>query len=434
MRFERLVIDGGDAGTFALDFHPRLTVIAGVGRAEREGLMAELVGTLGASRTGGHLEWADDQGRHLAVFRPHGARHRVVDVDAGIDVSDAYRAPTGEIDLLAHEGFDQLTAKRRLRLSGADLAQTSQSSATIRRLAGVDPTELWRAADAVRASEADLQRLAEEVGSAPEDLALVERIEHRHTEFEAAQEHHERLRRLSFRFAFAVIVAAVPAAWLAGLAPALGLITLAVAATAGSLIVWMRMRQAQAAEREALEEAGADSYLGFHLQRVNSLLASDQSRKRLTVAADNHRAATNAWRALAGDVDVDWALEHRDEVVAAARLRAETKLAEAGGDDLVTALAQELVVRLGEARRIARSGECLPIVFDEPFGGFDSSVTSALLELISQASDRQQIVLLTDDPDVVSWARLESITGNLAVVEPSGRAEERTRTRSRIVL
>ena len=55
MRFERLVIEAGD-NTFNLDFHNRLTVISGVGRLEREGLISELVGSLSASRAGVHAE------------------------------------------------------------------------------------------------------------------------------------------------------------------------------------------------------------------------------------------------------------------------------------------------------------------------------------------------------------------------------------------
>ena len=87
MRYERLVIDAGGDTTFALEFHPRLTVVTGVGRLEREGLMSELVGVLSSNRSGGALEVTDDHGRHLAIFRPQGKRHMVVDIDAGTDVS-----------------------------------------------------------------------------------------------------------------------------------------------------------------------------------------------------------------------------------------------------------------------------------------------------------------------------------------------------------
>ncbi|HSL56352.1 MAG TPA: hypothetical protein VK866_00775 [Acidimicrobiales bacterium] len=429
MRYERLVIDGGRAGSFALDFHHRVTVIAGVGRVEREGLMAELVGVLGSSRAGGHIEIEDDRGRHLAVFRPHGARHRVVDIDAGVDVSASFRGDDGSIDLLAREGLDQLTAKRRLRVTASDLAQSSRSAAIVRRLAAVPQPSLWQAAERVRTAEATLQSLAEEAGTAPEDLEVVDGIERRHAAFEAAQERHERVRRLTFLVATVCTIAAVPAAMFIGTSAALLLIVPASLITAASLVMWRKMEGARAAEQEALEQAGANSYLGFHLQRVNSLLSSDQNRKRLMSAAEAHRGALATWAELAGDAQVSWALDHQEEILAAARLRASTGSLDPtdAADDLQAILAQELVVRLGEARRVAASGETMPLVLDDPFTGFDSSMKPALLELISDASKRQQIVLLTEDPDVAAWARLEALTGNLAVVEPSaapGRAAD----------
>ena len=60
-----------------------------------------------------------------------------------------------------------------------------------------------------------------------------------------------------------------------------------------------------------MKAAGAQSYLGFHLQRVNGLLASDQHRKRLMRAAEEHRESVAAWRALVGDV-VQRTLRPRD--------------------------------------------------------------------------------------------------------------------------
>ena len=80
VRYERLVIQAG-SNSFSLALHPRLTVIAGVGGVERDGLVGELIGALGSSRTGVHAEIIQDSGRHLAVFRPDGGRHRVVDID-----------------------------------------------------------------------------------------------------------------------------------------------------------------------------------------------------------------------------------------------------------------------------------------------------------------------------------------------------------------
>ena len=71
VHFERLVIEAGKR-TYALDLHRRLTVIAGVGHLEREGLITELIGGLSAGRSGVHLEIASDAGQRYAIFRPAG--------------------------------------------------------------------------------------------------------------------------------------------------------------------------------------------------------------------------------------------------------------------------------------------------------------------------------------------------------------------------
>ena len=83
-----------------------------------------------------------------------------------------------------------------------------------------------------------------------------------------------------------------------------------------------RAETARKAEAEALADAGAQSYLGFHLQRVNGMLSSDQARKRLIAVGRRRTArAPRRWKALAGDVPVDWALDHHEEITAAARVR-----------------------------------------------------------------------------------------------------------------
>ena len=64
-----MVIEAG-RHTIALDLHPRLTVITGVGDLERESLAGELLGAMGRSRPGVHVEVTTDDGRHLALM-PH---------------------------------------------------------------------------------------------------------------------------------------------------------------------------------------------------------------------------------------------------------------------------------------------------------------------------------------------------------------------------
>src|SRR3954471_12555969 len=68
MRYQRLVLEHGNVA-FTLPLHHRLTVIGGVGRGEREGLVGELLGALAGNRRGVRLEVVDDDGRRLLIDR-----------------------------------------------------------------------------------------------------------------------------------------------------------------------------------------------------------------------------------------------------------------------------------------------------------------------------------------------------------------------------
>jgi len=68
MRFERLTLVQG-RHALTLGFHPCLTVIAGVGPEEREGLTGELLGALAGTRRGATLELVDDTGQQFAIHR-----------------------------------------------------------------------------------------------------------------------------------------------------------------------------------------------------------------------------------------------------------------------------------------------------------------------------------------------------------------------------
>jgi hypothetical protein len=46
-----------------------------------------------------------------------------------------------------------------------------------------------------------------------------------------------------------------------------------------------------------------------------------------------------------------------------------------------------------------------------------------VLEVLGRLSERQQVVVVTDDLEVVSWAKLEAMTGSVAVIDVNpGRA------------
>ena len=162
---------------------------------------------------------------------------------------------------------------------------------------------------------------------------------------------------------------------------------------------------------------------GFHLDRVNSLLANDRARRVLLEAADVHRAARSEWEQLVGNsVTTEWAIEHKDEILAAARLRQDVTASSAigvtGGGDLIARFAQALNTRLAAVRSIGPRHQTLPLILDDTFTGIDPALKPPLLELLSRATVSQQVLFLTNDEDVTSWARLEAIAGNLALIEP----------------
>jgi hypothetical protein len=174
-----------------------------------------------------------------------------------------------------------------------------------------------------------------------------------------------------------------------------------------------RMVKAQRLERAALEAAGADTYLGFHLQRVNTILEGQEQRGRFAEAVEQHRKATTAWTDLVGDIDIEWALANRDRVTALAEGRdpAPAPVADRpmSAPDLAAVLAERLREEAG--------GELLPLVLDEPLAGLDATQVWELLEVVRRTEGRQ-VIYLTEDPEVAAWARASATDGGLSVLSP----------------
>jgi ABC-type multidrug transport system fused ATPase/permease subunit len=423
VHFERLVIESGD-NSISFDLHPRLTVISGLGQMERDGLVNEFIGALGNSRAGVHLELMADSGSRFAVFRPNGAPHRVIDVDERVDVTSQFTDANGEIDLLSRAGLDTRSARRTMRFTAQDLAESTERDQLIQQLARVDQDQLWVAAEALRTAQRRLEEEADAVGSSVEDAAVIERIEQRHEEFERSQAASEQVRKVTFMVAGLAALLSLPVVRFVGSIGVVPLAVVALGAVGVSLLYWRRMEAARAAEEDALADAGAQSYLGFHLQRVNSLLSSDVGRRRLITAAEEHRDAAQRWSALAGDVDVAWATANQVEIREAARLRQNVSptvpgLAGEHHVDDTAAIAHAVVTRLGQLRNLGSSSESFPALLDEPFANVDSGVLPSLLEIMVRASEHQQIVLLTESPTVASWAKVEAMTGAIGIIEPN---------------
>ncbi len=422
VQFERLVIENGSSSV-AFDLHPRLTVITGLSQMERDGLVSEFVGALGSSRSGIHLELVAGNGHRFAIFRPEGAPHRVIDVDQRLDVTQQFSDASGAIDLLYRAGLDQRTARRTMRFSAQDLAETTERGHYIQQLARIEQNELWSAAEALVIANRRLEEEADAVGSSVEDAEVIERIEHHHEQFERSQAESEKVRRLTFLSAGIAALISVPAAAVIGAIAVVPLAIVAIAAVAVSILYWRRLERARIAEEAALAEAGAQSYLGFHLQRVNSLLSSDLGRQRLIRAAEEHRMAAQRWHALAGDVDVAWAVANRSEITGAARLRSDVQPflhpTDAVTGDRTAAAAHAVVSRLEFLRTVGPGRESFPALLDETFGQLDEAVLPAMLELLVRSSEHQQIILLSEQAAVSEWAHIEAMTGAIGVIEPT---------------
>jgi hypothetical protein len=376
-----------------LALHPGLTVVSGAGAEDRAGLIDELSGALGEQRAGVHVEFLDDQGRELVVYRPTDGPHRVLEVATGSDVTESFRR-AGTIDLLSVEGDRLEDRRRRLCITAADLVADADEAATIGQLARIDPEQLWDLADAVTDVVDELSRWRS-AETAQEDPALVARVEAAHAEAREARELVGRTRAVAVPLAGTLAVLSV----VAGAVGAAGLAVLGILGCAASLGLlawrWRRAGQVEAAERTALASGEASSYLAYQLDRADRLFPDPAEREARLELAELHERALDAWTELVGPVDLGWALAHRAEIEAARHL--------AGPPPVdATPRVHRLTVRLGQLAQ--RPGTRPPVILDDPAPGADDAELDAVLRVVGAATEHLQIVLLTDDPRTAVWA------------------------------
>jgi len=241
------------------------------------------------------------------------------------------------------------------------------------------------------------------------------------------------VRYLSFVLGAGSALVGVLAAVLWGTLASLPFLALAIGATVASIFFWQRVERARRQEDEALRSAGTNSYLSFQINRVNGLLTSDHARRQMMRAAEEHRAALAEWRVLVGDIPVSWALDHATEIrQQAAQLRdtvgVRNPMAMVMSRDEETAaeLAHGLLQRLVQLRTLGSRNESFPLLLDDALAAVDPDVKPELLELLMKASAHQQVIYLTEDPDVAEWARVEALTGTMSIVEPTPARSEGT--------
>ena len=78
-----------------------------------------------------------------------------------------------------------------------------------------------------------------------------------------------------------------------------------------------------------------------------------------------------------------------------------------------------LLARLTSVRNTGPGRVPMPLLLDEPFLRIHGSRKRELLDLLERLSGRAQLVYLTDDPDVVLWARRAAGNGSVLLLEPS---------------
>jgi hypothetical protein len=177
------------------------------------------------------------------------------------------------------------------------------------------------------------------------------------------------------------------------------------------------VRQAERIEQEALGLAGAQSYLGFHLQRVNGMLSSAETRRRLATAADLHRKALATWHGIAADIPVDWAFAHQGGIVSTAlvehAMAAQPQLLSPSDRPAAEAVATLLTDSPGGHA----DDDLLPLILDEPFPDLDGPAARRLLGQLSRWSGLRQVILLTGSQVVRDWAAAEATMGKVHLIE-----------------
>ncbi|HWW53009.1 MAG TPA: hypothetical protein VNY84_04540 [Acidimicrobiales bacterium] len=417
-----MILEAG-ANAVTVKFHPRLTVITGVERSEREQMVAEILGALAGGRSGTDMELVDDQGKRMALIRPADGHDRIIAADSGEDLTEQFADADGRIDLLARMGLSVADARRRCHVTAAKMAGESQADAVLTALASVDQSELWTAAEQLVAAAAQLETESSMAGAHPEDAEVIEEIERRQAAFEAAEHRHKRIRRRAIRIAALAALAAIPAALFNQPIAGIGLMGVVVVATVISILLRRRTARAATAQREALGTVGAESYFGFQLQRVDRMLDGPKGLTRMAEASEAHRTALESWQVLAGEIDPVWAQGERKAVeLLAGRIKSSPSF-DGSVDTLANAdpgeLAAWLAARQTALRRVGPSGESLPLILDEAFIGVEPDLKEWLLELVGRTAGSPQVIYLTDDPQVAVWARLEAISGNLSFIAPA---------------
>lgn len=185
----------------------------------------------------------------------------------------------------------------------------------------LDQASLWRSAHRLIAAGDEVHRVQVSLGGlggAEGDAGpvVIEEMEGAHTDLGEAERAAEAVRVPGVAGTGLGLSLALAGSIGAPLLIPVGLLIAGGVGTVTLLRPKRRVARAEAAERVALDRAGAPSYLGFHLRRVDASM-DPSVRGTVEAASVELRAATTAWTELVGpDVDVRRATELDAEVQA----------------------------------------------------------------------------------------------------------------------
>jgi hypothetical protein len=507
MRFVEISY-GSDGGNATVRLGRRLTVISGLDAPARHQWVRQVLGALHGTPPGygTSLVLQDASGRRVRLTRDAAGATSAIDVESGEDLTGDL-GDDGRLDWLALFQLDQVAARAVMIVEAEteaagwveELAQTRELLARVEAeqehetarvdsravpairdgLTGVEKRLQRRASDVQRATDrleeaapdmappslpwvpalarmdlADLWARAELLQSSGTRVAEIERarggidgdtvtrIEAAHAEVEKAEFRLERL-RLTNRAARE------------------------------------HLAEAREAEREILDRAGFESWLGFRLWWADAPLGTDADDS-LEAAELELQQAADAWTEVAGDVAVEAALAVREEVesyaaylarvdsgATEAACRAALEKAEAAyraameeraglvqelaaieaGTARIASLAEHgdalrhrvsvleasarplasedpemaLLGRFAVARRVGPRSEPLPLLFDDALVRYRRGDKWFLLDLLARLGGAAQVVYLTDDPETARWASIRSLEDGVAFLDASAR-------------
>ncbi len=420
MRLERISLQLEDGEVRTFEFHSGLTVV----EAEPGGgggLSRALLGTLSSGGDGVHVELSLDDGGYEVAFRPFGARHQVIDTETSADRSERYRRADGGIDVL-RPFIGDLVATRDLVVTGDDLMATDPTDGWIAHLAELDTAALLHLAAEAVAAEQGLRGPVDDARTAPgggDDLAA--------TASQRAAVAERRYRVLLPTTAVVGSGLAIGAAIgvdTIGTPGSLALIGGALALVAGTLLYGRQVNAALVAGDEAQASATGRNPGGELAQR--SVAPGPPS---LVEAAERHRRAAAAWQDVAGTIPAPWALGERIRIERTGRLRQLATSdrpgpAPMGAPPAAAAVMAALTVRMASSFGGGPDPETLPLFLDDPLCDLDWADKAPVLELLGRLAAAHQLILVTADPAILSWARLEAMTGSVGAITSASVEEQ----------